>query len=304
MRYSLKQLAVFEEVAASGSVSKAADKLALTQSAASMALSQLEKMLGRPLFERQGKRMSLTYWGTWLRPRAKKLLFDAQQIELGFYDQHLVSGEIELVASQTAAEHLLPNLISIIDRDFPELRINFKVHNTQHVIERVRNFEADIGIIEGRCDDSRLQQEIWCHDHLVIIAAKHHPYAKLERVSLAQLEQAKWVLREQGAGTRKIFDSAMHGVIDDLDVWREYEQVPVLRTLVANGQYLSCLPYLDVVQFVERGELVVLDVPELNMQRTLSFIWRTDSVENPLRDCIRREAKRMIKSRQMDMQLI
>ncbi|WP_087016878.1 LysR substrate-binding domain-containing protein [Thaumasiovibrio subtropicus] len=301
MRYSLKQLAVFEEVASSGSVSKAAEKLSLTQSAASMALSQLEKMLGRPLFERQGKRMSLTYWGTWLRPRAKQLLFDAQQIELGFYDQHLVSGEIDLAASQTAAEHLLPDLISIIDRDFPELRINFKVNNTQHVIDRVRSFESDLGIIEGRCDDSRLQQEVWCHDHLVIIAANHHPYAKLDQVSLAQLEQAKWVLREQGAGTRKIFDSAMHGVIEDLDVWREYEQVQVLRTLVGNGQYLSCLPYLDVVKFVERGELVALNVPELNMQRTLSFIWRTDSVENPLRDCIRREAKRMIKQRHLDM---
>ncbi len=301
MRYSLKQLAVFEEVASSGSVSRAAEKLSLTQSAASMALSQLEKMLGRPLFERQGKRMSLTYWGTWLRPRAKQLLFDAQQIELGFYDQHLVSGEIDLAASQTAAEHLLPELISIIDRDFPELRINFKVNNTQRVIDRVRGFESDLGIIEGRCDDSRLQQEVWCHDHLVIIAATHHPYAKLEKVSLAQLEQAKWVLREQGAGTRKIFDSAMHGVIEDLDVYREYEQVPVLRSLVSGGQYLSCLPYLDVVKFVERGELVTLNVPELNMQRTLSFIWRSDSVENPLRDCIRREAKRMIKLRQPNM---
>lgn len=295
MRYSLKQLAVFEEVASSGNVSKAADELALTQSATSMALAQLEKLLGRPLFERQGKRMALTYWGAWLRPKAKQLLFDAQQIELGFYEQHLVSGEIALASSQTAAEHLLPELISNIDSNFPELRIHFKVKNTEKVIDGIKNFDYEFGIIEGRCDDSRIQQEVWCHDHLVIIASKHHPYAKSEKVSFAQLEQAKWVLREQGAGTRKIFESAIHGVIDDLDVWREYEQISVLRTLVANGLYLSCLPYLDVVKFIERGELVALNVPELNMKRTLSFIWRADSVENPLRDCIKREALRMIK---------
>ncbi|PSW04071.1 LysR substrate-binding domain-containing protein [Photobacterium lipolyticum] len=301
MRYSLKQLAVFEEVASSGSVSKAADELALTQSAASMALAQLEKLLGRPLFERQGKRMALTYWGTWLRPKAKQLLFDAQQIELGFYEQHLISGEITLAASQTAAEHLLPELISNIDSNFPELRINFKVKNTEKVIDGIKNFDYEFGVIEGRCDDSRLQQEVWCHDHLVIIASKHHPYAKYEKVSFAQLEQAKWVLREQGAGTRKIFESAIHGVIDDLDVCREYEQVSVLRTLVANGLYLSCLPYLDVVKFIKRGELVALNVPELNMERTLSFIWRADSVENPLRDCIKREALRMIRETKRDM---
>ena len=63
MRYSLKQLAVFDAVADSGSVSQAADKLALTQSATSMSLAQLEKMLGRPLFERQGKQMALDSLG-------------------------------------------------------------------------------------------------------------------------------------------------------------------------------------------------------------------------------------------------
>lgn len=86
MRYSLKQLAVFDAVADCGSVSQAADKLALTQSATSMSLAQLEKMLGTSCFERQGKQMALTHWGMWLRPKAKRLLQDAQQIEMGFYD--------------------------------------------------------------------------------------------------------------------------------------------------------------------------------------------------------------------------
>ncbi len=91
MKYSLKQLAVFDTVADTGSVSIAAEKLCLTQSAASMSLSQLEKLLGRQLFERNGKQMMLSHWGTWLRPRAKRLLQDAKQIEMGFLEQHLLS---------------------------------------------------------------------------------------------------------------------------------------------------------------------------------------------------------------------
>lgn len=299
MRYSLKQLAVFDAVANLGSVSQAADQLALTQSATSMALSQLEKMLGRPLFERQGKRMALTHWGVWLRPKARKLLFDAQQIELGFYDQHVLSGEVSLGASQTGAEHLVPELISNIDSDFPEIRIELGIGNTAEIIEGVKNYKYELGIIEGRCDDSRLAQEEWTRDHLVIVASKHHPYAKKETVSLAQLENAKWVLREPGAGTRRIFDGAIHGLIDNLDVWREYAHVPVLRTMVAQGSYLSCLPYLDVEKFIEREELVALKVPELDMERTLSFIWREDAVDNPLRECIKKEAQRMLKLRKL-----
>ncbi|PWI32189.1 LysR family transcriptional regulator [Vibrio albus] len=297
MRYSLKQLAVFDAVADLGSVSQAADKLALTQSATSMSLAQLEKMLGRPLFERQGKRMALTHWGMWLRPKAKKLLQDAQQIELGFLEQHLLSGEIRLGASQTPAEHLIPDLISIIDNDFPEIRIELGVQSTSGVIDGVLNYKYDLGIIEGRIDDSRIVQEEWCRDHLTVVVSAHHPFAKRERVSLAQLEQAKWVLREIGSGTRKIFDSSIHRLIPDLDVWREYEHVPVLRTLVSNGPYLTCLPYLDVEKYIEDGRLVALNVPELEMERTLSFIWRADMTENPLADCIKREGLRMMKGR-------
>ncbi|EKO3517904.1 LysR family transcriptional regulator [Vibrio fluvialis] len=297
MRYSLKQLAVFEAVADCGSVSAAADKLALTQSATSMSLAQLEKMLGRPLFERQGKQMALTHWGMWLRPKAKKLLQDAQQIEMGFYDQHLLSGEIRLGASQTPAEHLVPDLISIIDSDFPEIRIELGVKSTQGVIEGILDYKYDLGIIEGRCDDNRIHQEVWCRDHLTVVASAHHPFAKRDVVSLAQLEQAKWVLREHGSGTRKTFDSSIHKLIADLDVWREYEHVPVLRSLVANGSYLTCLPYLDVERYIQSGQLVTLNVPELNMERTLSFVWRADMSENPLAECIKREGLRMMKGR-------
>lgn len=297
MRYSLKQLAVFDAVADSGSVSLAADKLALTQSATSMSLAQLEKMLGRPLFERQGKQMALTHWGMWLRPKAKRLLQDAQQIEMGFYEQHLLSGHVTLGASQTPAEHLVPDLISIIDNSFPEMRISLKVKSTDSVIQGVLDYKYDLGIIEGRCDDNRLHQEVWCRDHLTVVAAAHHPFARHETVSLAQLEQARWVLREHGSGTRMIFDSSMHHLIEDLDVWREYEHVPVLRSMVENGQYLTCLPYLDVERFIENGQLVALNVPELNMERTLSFVWRADMIENPLVECIKREGARMMKGK-------
>ncbi|KLN63672.1 MULTISPECIES: LysR substrate-binding domain-containing protein [Vibrio] len=297
MRYSLKQLAVFDAVADTGSVSLAADKLALTQSATSMSLAQLEKMLGRPLFERQGKQMALTHWGMWLRPKAKRLLQDAQQIEMGFYEQHLLSGHLKLGASQTPAEHLVPDLISIIDNSFPEMRISLKVKSTDSVLQGVLDYKYDIGIIEGRCDDNRLNQEVWCRDHLTVVAAAHHPFARHETVSLAQLEQARWVLREHGSGTRMIFDSSIHHLIEDLDVWREYEHVPVLRSMVENGQYLTCLPYLDVERSIESGQLVALNVPELTMERTLSFVWRADMVENPLVECIKREGARMMKGK-------
>lgn len=245
MKYTLKQMSVFDAVASLESVSGAARKLSMTQSAVSMSLQQLESLLGRPLFIRQGNRLMLSHWGHWLRPRARKLLADAQQIAMGLHDQHLLSGSLSMGASQTAAEHLLGDLISRLDSDFPQIHIELMVENTENVITAVQEYEVDFGIIEGRSDDAHLVLEPWLDDHLVVIAAPHHPYGKYGNVSLSQLEQAKWVLREQGAGTRRIFDAAIHGNLDRLNVWREYEQVPVLKALVKNGPYLSALPYLD-----------------------------------------------------------
>jgi DNA-binding transcriptional LysR family regulator len=295
LKFSLKQLAVFDAVASLESVSGAAKQLSLTQSAVSMSLSQLESLLECRLLERQGNRMVLTHWGQWLRPKAKKMLLDAQQIELGIADQHLLSGTIMISASQTSAEHLMPSLISKIDGDFPEIHIDLVVENTEHVIEGILDFDYQLGVIEGRCDHSQIEHEAWFDDHLVVVAAKHHPFARFDTMSLAQLEQAQWVLREQGAGTRKIFDGAIHGLIEHLNVWKEYSHVSVLKAMVKNGVYLSCLPYLDVVKEVESGELIVLKTPQLNMRRSLSFIWRKDVSDNPLRDCVLREGHRLVK---------
>lgn len=291
MKYSLKQLAVFDAVASQESVSAAARKLSMTQSAVSMSLSQFESVLDRPLFTRQGNRLTLNHWGRWLRPKAKRLLQDAQQIEFGLHDQQIISGNIVLYSSQTAAEHILPNLISKIDSDFPELRIELMVVNTDHVIKSLLNHECDLGIIEGRNDDDRLHKKTLIDDHLVVFTNPHHPYAKSKVVSLAQLEQGKWVIREIGSGTRRIFDGAIHGLIDNLHVWKAYESVPVLKAMVRNGFYLGCLPYLDVAQEVENGHLVILPTPQLDMKRSLAFVWRKDAGENPLRDCILAEAR-------------
>ncbi|AGH81212.1 transcriptional regulator, LysR family protein [Psychromonas sp. CNPT3] len=294
MKYSLRQLSVFDAVASQESVSAAAKKLSMTQSAVSMSLSQFENILDRQLFIRQGNRLTLSYWGRWLRPKAKKLLQDAQQIEFGLHDQHIISGHLSICASQTPAEYILPELISKIDENFPNLCIELKVKNTDHVIQTLLNHQCELGIIEGRLDDSRLLQEKLMDDHLIIFCSPFHPYANNESVNLSQLEHAKWVLREVGAGTRCTFEGAMHGLIDHIDVWKSYENVSVLKALVANGLYLGCLPHLDIVDALEKGQLVALNTPDLNLRHRLSFVWHKDAGDNPLRDCILLEAKRLV----------
>ncbi|TCS38151.1 LysR family transcriptional regulator [Reinekea marinisedimentorum] len=294
MKFSLRQLQVFYLVATHNSVSLAAKELDISQSAASMSLSQLETLLDKPLFTRKGHRMELTSWGEWLRPLAHDLLATGTRIQAGMQDMDLVSGSMALGSSQTPALHLVPQLISQLDKDFPRLAIELGVENTEHVIDGLLDFRYDLGLIEGHCDDERVERSIWCNDELVIVASADHPLSSLDEVSFEQLSQERWVLREPGAGTREVFDLNIHKHIDQLQVHREYDQASVILELVKNAEYLSGLSSRSVQPWVDAGAVCILNVPELNMERKFSFIWRKQDSENPARDIVIEAARKLV----------
>ncbi len=293
MKLSLRQLQVFHLVATHQSVSDAAKELNISQSAASMSLAQLEAMLDKPLFNRQGRRMELTTWGLWLRPHVYEMLNSCHAIEAGIKELDLVSGKISVGASQTPAEHLVPELFSVMVKHHPRLNIQLNVKNTEGVIEGLLDYDFDLGIIEGHCDSEKIDQKKWCEDELVVFASANHALTKQENVKLSQLEQAQWILREQGAGTREVFDSHIHKHIERINVHREYDQVSVILAMVAQGQYLGCLSYRSVQPFVDAGKLKILNVPTLSIRRHFSFIWRKLEFDNPSRSAIINTAIRL-----------
>jgi len=293
VKFSLRQMQIFQLVAEHRSVSVAAKELHMSQSAASMSLAQLESMLGHPLFIRQGRRMELTSWGQWLRPRVHELVASCYAIDMGMSTMEVICGRLNLGASQTPAEHLVPALISEMDNSFPRLNLTLQVENTEHVISGLLDYHYDLGIIEGHCDDDRIERAVWCQDELVIFASANHPYSQQAETRLAQLEMAQWILREQGAGTREIFDSCIHEHIAQLRVHREYEYVNVMLAMVSESHYLSCLSYRSVKPLVESQQVTILNVPELSMKRDFTFIWRKDEDVNPNRTAILNTARKI-----------
>jgi DNA-binding transcriptional LysR family regulator len=291
MKFSLKQLQVFDQIAEHQSVTVAARELNMSQSAVSMALAQLETMLGKPLFLRQGRQMSLSDWGSWLRPQVLQILNQCRTIELGMDQMDIVSGQLELGASQTPAEFLVPTLMSDLDQAYPKLEVTLGVENTEHIIDGLLDYRYDLGIIEGYCDDERLTQAPLCEDELVIIAGIHHPLSGRASVSLSELEKARWVLRERGAGTREIFNHSIHKHLKKLRVHREFDQVEVILAMLRQGEYLSCLSQRVVRNAVEAGELSILSCPQLSMTRDFRFIWRKEDTSHALKQLVMNAAQ-------------
>ncbi|HBV92945.1 MAG TPA: LysR family transcriptional regulator, partial [Pantoea sp.] len=168
MHITLRQIEVFTEVLKSGSTTQASQLLALSQSAVSAALADLESQLGVQLFDRVGKRLVLNEHGRLLYPRAVGLLEQAGEIEQLFKEDN---GAIRIFASSTIGNYLLPGMMAAYRRDFPGLPLELSVGNSQDVIQAVSDFRVDVGLIEGPCHMTELVSEPWLEDELVVFAA-------------------------------------------------------------------------------------------------------------------------------------
>lgn len=189
MHITLRQLEVFAEVLKSGSTTQASVMLALSQSAVSAALTDLEGQLGVQLFDRVGKRLVVNEHGRLLYPRALALLEQAVEIEQLFREDN---GAIRIYASSTIGNYILPAVIARYRHDYPQLPIELSVGNSQDVMQAVLDFRVDIGFIEGPCHSTEIISEPWLEDELVVFAAPTSPLAR-GPVTLEQLAAAPWI---------------------------------------------------------------------------------------------------------------
>ena len=176
MKITLRQLEVFNAVASHGQVTRAAQVLAMTQAAASMALAELEQQLGVGLFDRIGRQLLLNDTGRLLLSRARDVLDRAHDIETLAHGQDPVF-DLHLGASVTIGNHLLPGLIARLKRDCPNGKLQISRYNTEQVLAHLLAFTIDLGFIEGPLEDDRFRRFPWQQDRLVIFCAPDHPLA-------------------------------------------------------------------------------------------------------------------------------
>jgi DNA-binding transcriptional LysR family regulator len=271
MKITLKQLRVFDAVARTGNVSRAAETIPLSQSATSMSLADLEQHLGSPLFNRHGKKLQLNDYGRWLQPKVHQLLQQAEAIELSAHSGQL-HGQLIVGASSTIGNFLLAALIADFVQQHPDVDIRLKVANSEQIVDDMVNLRVDLGLIEGICHSHQLTATRWRDDQLVTFCSPLHPLAQQHSVSLQQLEQQQWVLREIGSGTREIFTMATQKKLKHLNVKLELGNSQAIKQAVKTGLGLGCLSKLAIASEVEHGELVALTTPELIITRELFLL--------------------------------
>jgi DNA-binding transcriptional LysR family regulator len=207
---TLEQLRIFVAVADRQHVTQAARALNLAQSAASHTIAALEARHDTKLFDRIGRRIELTEAGRVFLAEARAVLARAEAAELALSEfGSLKRGTLSIQASQTIAGYWLPRHLVAFQQAYPQIKIRLAIGNTVQVAAAVESGAAELGFVEGVVKNELFASTPVARDQLIVVVGPQHPWVGRVRLTLRDLMEGDWVLREPGSGTRSVFESAL-----------------------------------------------------------------------------------------------
>jgi DNA-binding transcriptional LysR family regulator len=257
---TLEQLRIFVGVAEREHMTRAAEALHVTQSAASASIAALESHYGVALFHRVGRGIELTDAGRAFLAEARAVLGCAASAELALSEfGALTRGTLRLVASHTITGYWLPRHLAAFRERHPRVAVELAIANTDRAAQRVLSGAAELSFVEGAVDQPLLQHRPLTQDRLVLVSQ-----GPVEAVDDGWLREARWILREPGSGTRSTFEETLRqrGLDPDrLEVALTLPSNESVRTAVEAGAGVAVLPELVVARALQTGALHALPLP-------------------------------------------
>lgn len=281
---TLRQLNVFIAVARDDGVTAAGQRIGLSQAAVSQALADLEATIGYRLFDRVGRRVVLNSGGRALLVRAQDILRRVKDLDRVALE---TTQSLNIGASVTLGNYCLPQVLIPYMQRYPGHEVSVAIHNTRDMLEQVLRAQVEVALVEGTLSHRELAVHPWRRDSLTIIAPPGHRLAQ-RAVQPGDLVDESWVLREQGSGTREAFERATEPHFRIRRVALDTGGNELLKAAVRAGLGIGCISAAAVAEDVERGRLLSLEIPWLNLERTFSVVMhRTRQPEAALLDFLR-----------------
>ncbi|WOX08445.1 LysR family transcriptional regulator [Streptomyces sp. N50] len=261
-------------VARLGSLGAAARELGITQPAASSRIRSMERQLGVALVDRSPRGSTLTDAGALVTDWARRVVEAAAAFDAGAQAlRHRRDSRLRVAASMTIAEYLLPGWLLALRSQRPDTAVSLLAGNSTTVAERLLADEADLGFVEGLSVPPGLDFTVIAHDHLIVVTAPTHPWARRQRpVPAAELASTPLILREKGSGTRQVLDAALGGLARPLI---ELSSTTAVKASAVSGAGPAVLSELAVGEELSTRRLVRIPVEGVTLARDLRAVWPT-----------------------------
>jgi DNA-binding transcriptional LysR family regulator len=276
---TLSQLRTFCAVARLNSFSRAAEKLHLTQPAVSAQVLALEDFLKVKLFDRFGKKISLSESGHTVLKAAEEILDRVAALDRELADvRELRAGHVAIGASQVVGVYLLPELLAKFRGEFDGIELNVRVEPARQIVDMLLEGEIDIGIIgEGTpIGDGRIAVKPVLRDELVLIVPSNHLFAQMKAVPPASLRQMPIVLpRRDSASSESLLEQlSAEGIRPDTVM--ELGNIGAVKRAVEAGLGISIVSRLAVAHELEDGRLRSVPLKGMKLERQISLCWHQD----------------------------
>lgn len=288
MNITFRQLRVFVEVAQQGSVTRAAEALHLTPPAVSMQIKEIESQVGLLLFDREGRRLSLSTAGEYFLVHARRLLAalaDADNAMARF--KRLERGRLTIGMVSTA-KYFVPQLLARFAEDHQgvELKLNVS-QNREQLVALLQAGDVDLAVMGRPPKEVATRSEAFAAHPMVFVGPPGHPLLRLGRPPVAALATYPFIVREQGSGTRNAMQQffAEHRFMPSITM--EISSNETIKQAVAAGMGLSFLSLHTIGLEVRSGLLKVLDIDGTPVMRTWNIVHLQSRTLSPLAEAFR-----------------
>ncbi|WP_145035385.1 selenium metabolism-associated LysR family transcriptional regulator [Paenibacillus sp. Y412MC10] len=271
------QLHIFYTVAERGSFSAAAQALHMSQPAVTMQVQALEEYFGTKLLIRSTKRMELSEAGRTLLPFARRSLELSQATDAAMAAfSNKLQGRLQLGASLTIGEYVLPRLLGPFGREYPDISIMLKVMNTTQILEEIASHQLNFGLIEAPVEHPDMVLDAVMEDELKLIVPSSHPLAQREdAIYLEDVLTYPFVLREKGSGTRKVMEDVLlergHDP-ESIQTVMELGSTGAVKSAVEEGLGITMLSTSTVKHETALGLVKMIDIADASFKRNFYSI--------------------------------
>lgn len=282
---NLQQLKVFVLTAQTGKLIKTAETLNLKQPTVTHHINRLQEGLGVELFTQSpSKNWILTDAGKALYHYALQIVHLADKSEKLMKEyQSLQRGKIQLGASYTPASFILPLHLANFQNEHEDVFISLMVKKAPSILERVKNYELDLGVIAyGKLDDPDLTVFPVMEDELVLIMHPDHPLSSKENIQSKDLTNYPFILHEKKSVSRRLTDKWMKENHLNLKISMELGSIQTIKEATASNIGLSIVPRLSIIREVKDGRLVAKQLPDYKNERNIYVIYRNNQLFSPL----------------------
>ena len=264
-----RHLKIFVTVYKERSFTKAAEELYTSQPTVSEHIQNLEARLNCKLFDRLGRSILPTTEAEILYPRAMAILEDLKRLEEEISATgNTISGELIIGASTIPGAYILPGLAASFKKDFPGISFEIRINDSAKIVEAVANNELLLGVVGAKIATAKLQYHPFAEDELILAAASGNPVPS--EISMKDLEELPFIVRERGSGTRKSTESLLaqqHQTLNQLNICATLGSSAAVKEAIKANLGVSVISRHAIQDELLNGKIRQIHIPGLSMKR-------------------------------------